>query len=189
MTSPNISIYIRHYNNFIDSAIQQAETAGSGGKIRAINAKLVESLAELIWRTETGGDVRKEKYTIHNPKGAALDFSVDKHCYSIGGKLRLILECKTYLDRCFLARADADLHMIKKSLGKANREVEFAILALENSCADDALTFYLGNDNIDDVFFLLDGKRKSNQPIWNAKHRKPINKRQLQRFIDYVSAL
>ncbi len=189
MASKNTQLYIDHYEAFIDNSVAKSKQENSGGKIRANNAKLVESLAELIWKTETQGSVRKESYTISNPQGDKLDFSVDKHCYSINGELKLVLECKTYLDRCFLSRADHDMNMIKSSLAKNNRGVEFSILALENACAESALEFYKGWDNIDDIFFLLDGRRTSNKPIWDKDYRKPINIQSLDRFIDYVEKL
>lgn len=181
--------YITHYNQHLDDAIEQAKTLGAGGKVRASTGKLVESLAEKIWVGETGGTVKKERYQISNPQGDKLEFSVDKHCYAINGELKLILECKAYLDRCFLARADHDISMIKLGLKQGGRNVRFAILALENASADDALNFYLGMNNIDDIFFLLDGRRTSAKPIWKAEHRKPINAQSLGRFVDYVNAL
>ncbi len=185
----NLVPYFAHYDAFLDVAISKAKTKGSGGAVRAQTGKLVESLAELIWATETKGTVKKESYQISNPVGDKLQFSVDKHCYSVNGKLKLILECKAYLDRCFLARADHDISMIKLGLGRENRGVKFGILALENAAADDALNFYLGHNNIDEIFFLLDGKRTSSKPIWDEAHRKSMNPQLLKEFVGYVQKL
>lgn len=181
--------YINHYENHLDKATAKATVLGAGGQVRASTSNLVESLAELIWTNETNGSVRVDTYTISNPQGDTLDFSVDKHCYSVNGKLKLILECKAYLDRCYLLRADHDMEMIKTSLGKKNRDVKFAILALETAVSENALKFYLGRDNIDDVFFLLGGKRVSSKPIWKTEYRKQINEQLLSKVVSYVQRL
>lgn len=185
-----LKTYIDFYESHLDAMTQKAKVIGSGGAVRATNANLVEGLAEKIWCEETGGEVKKEHYEISNPKGDKLKFAVDKHCYSINGKLKLVLECKAYLDRCFLARADHDMSMIEGSQGKDwGRDIQFSILALENACSDDALKFYLGRNNLNCIFFLLDGRRASNRPIWKAEHRKAINKQLLQGFVKYVRSL
>ena len=185
----NLQIYKKHYDSHLNAATKTAKTPGQGGQIRSTTGNLVESLAELIWVTETGGTVKREKHPASNRRGARLNFSVDKNCYSVNNQLKLVLECKAYLDSCFLSRADNDLGMIKATLDPKNKNVQFGILALENACSEDAINFYKGNNNIDEIFFLLDGKRRSSEPIWKKKYRKSMNMQKLKDFVDYVNSL
>lgn len=63
--------------------------------------------------------------------------SVDKHIY-INGKLELIIECKTYLDKCYLQRACDDFRLIKKGI---DYPIEAWVISLENGISDIAYNF------------------------------------------------
>ena len=179
--------YIKYYEEALNAARDKGRILGAGGQVRATTGSLVENLAELIWVNETGGEVRKETYTASNTRGDQLDFSVDRHCYTIDGELKMMIECKAYLDRCYMARAHSDFTWIQGVLN--SQDVKMVIFALENATTPDAIKFYTGLGSIDEIFFLLDGKRKSSEPIWKDDFRKEINKQKLQTVIDYVNKI
>lgn len=183
----NVQKYIDYYDSQLDKAQALSRQKGAGGKVRALMGGLVENLAGKIWVTETGGTVKRGDFTAYNTRGNTLRFSVDRHCYCVKDKLRLLVECKSYLDRCYLERADNDFEMIQGVI--CNPQVQTAILSLEVALADEALSFYKGKNNIDRIFFLLDGKRMSDAPIWKSQHRKSINPEKLREFVEYVSSL
>lgn len=141
------------------------EPGTNGGKIRDISGKITETLTEMIWhafekkypnvkaKIYIGDD---KPYRIEDNDGNYIEESVDRHCY-INDKLVLAIECKTYLDKCYMQRADSDFNLMKSY----NHDFKAIIISVENSIADNSYNFFLNRGNIDKVYYLAEGKRNS----------------------------
>lgn len=137
----------------------------NGGKIRDLSGKITETITEMIWNFLAAnhpevkaeifvGDTRP--YRIEDEDGNFIEESVDRHCY-INDKLVLAIECKTYLDKCYMQRADGDFNLMKSY----NKDFDGIIISIENSIADNSYNFFMNRKNIDKVYYLAIGKRNS----------------------------
>lgn len=136
-----------------------------GGKIRQFSGEIVENVAEIIWNSlaEKYPSIKAEIYTgsnrpyrIIDEDGNYIDESVDKHCY-INDKMVLAIECKTYLDKCYMQRADSDFNLMKSY----NKDFFSIIISQENGIGDNSYNFFMNRKNIDKVYYLATGKRNS----------------------------
>jgi hypothetical protein len=180
---------IQYYEEMILSDDLYENGNNNGGKIRYKNGNLVESIVRMIIdelclmnNITTYKITGKSDDSIRiNSKNGYIDVSVDVHL-SINNESILFSECKTYLDKCYLDRANSDLSHFKK-LNKVNHRM---VVSLENAVSDNAENFFLDEGNIDKIFYLLDGKRSSKKPIWKKKYYKPINNDVLIGLIEYI---
>ena len=181
---------LKMYVDFIESKIQEAKNyskEGEMGMVRSTMKESVEGLLDLIWETERGGESKKNDFIQSTSKsGITLNFQVDRHLYDVDGKLEKIGECKAYLDRCFMERASSDFRRIIE--GSTSKPKTF-ILALENCVSDKAFQYYMDEENIHNVFFLMDGKRNAKKPIWKDGFDKKVNIESLQKFVDYINQI
>ena len=147
------------------SKIIELDTGSNGGKIRDISGKITETLTEMIWNllAEKYPTIKAEicvgetrPYKIIDNEGNYIEESVDRHCY-INDKLVLAIECKTYLDKCYMQRADGDFNLMKSY----NKDFDGIIISIENSIADNSYNFFMNRKNIDKVYYLAIGKRNS----------------------------
>ncbi len=149
-------------NKVISFLFEQLEEAKllSGGPLRAKMGTIVEDFVDQAWAQlskkypNVSAEIKvgsKSPITIYN----SFKESVDRHCY-INGELVLAIECKTYLDKCYLQRADSDFNLMKGS-----KHFFSCILSLQNSVNEDTLKYFLSRGNIDEVFFFSDKKRDS----------------------------
>lgn len=180
----SVQSHIDFFNARLDEAAKIMNQPNFGGQMRGFAGALVEDFVERIWVEETGGSVKKEKFTAYNTRGDQLEFEVDKICYTADERLRMVCECKNYLERTYLQRADNDFAMIKGAV--CDDAVKTVIFTLEFSLPEDSWRFYMGRRNVDAIFHVMEGRRNSNKPLWHPKHRKPINPDLLGKFIDYV---
>ena len=153
--------------NFILEQFEIERKLDEGGKIRQFSGEIVENVSEMIWnllsskypkvdaQIYTGKD---KPYKIIDPDGNYINESVDKHCY-INGKLVLAIECKTYLDKCYMQRADSDFNLLKSY----NKDFDAIIISQENAIGDNSFNFFLNRKNIDKVYYFADGKRNSSK--------------------------
>jgi hypothetical protein len=179
----NLQTYIKYYEDNVQLATSFANK-GEMGMVRSTMKEVVEGLLDLIWKTEIGGESKKNDFIESVSKsGYSLKFQVDRHLYHTDGTMAKIGECKAYLDRCFMERASSDFGRILN--GVQSKPTTF-ILALENSVSDKAYEYYMDEGNIHKVFYLCDGKRSSTKPIWRNPHYKPINETKLQDFVDFI---
>lgn len=95
----------------------------------------------------------------------------------------IFAECKTYLDKCYLDRANSDLFHLRK----INDNIRCIIVSLENAVSTNAENYFKDLGNIDKIFYLVDGKRSSKKPVWKKEYYKPINKIVLNNLINYIS--
>ena len=138
---------------------------GNGGKIRDLSKQTTETMTEIIWNSlaqnypEVKANIfvgEEHPYRIEDEDGNFIEESVDRHCY-INDKLVLAIECKTYLDKCYMQRADGDFNLMKSY----NKDFDGIIISIENSIADNSYNFFLNRKNIDKVYYLATGKRNS----------------------------
>ena len=178
------------YNYLWDRLEYQGEANLSGGENRNYSGETVESCINIIidmfrelyptLDIEIRGD--SDKIKVYGKNGTAFtEESVDKHIY-INGKFALAIECKTYLDKCYLQRAADDFRLIRKGVGYP---IQTWVVSLENAISDMAYNFFMYQDdniNINKCFFLSDGKRASSRPIYknhNFETRLNIDKIQI----------
>lgn len=166
-------------NKFYNDLIYKLEDVSSlsGGPLRQVMGDMVETFTDEIWSSlcekypNVEAEIRRgpnDPIKIVDEDGNSITESVDRHCY-INGKLVIAIECKTYLDKCFMQRADSDFHLMKTS-----NDFEAIIVAFEDAAAANAFNFFMNQKNIDNVFFLADSRRNSSRHISrNREHIKP----------------
>ena len=132
-----------------------------GGILRNFSGETVEQLMNLIFEEFQTYYNLKEFTFIKGSESPVIlgnnvmKESVDKHMYK-NNKLICGIECKTYVDKCYMQRADSDFNLMKTNLS-----FDGWIVSLENGIADNASNFFLGRNNINKVYYLAIGKRNS----------------------------
>lgn len=173
--------------NFIMNKLDEASVL-SGGPQRTVMGNLVENMIDFIW-----GQMQI-KYPNVNSKivvgksmpitiinsGGSIQESVDRHCY-INNRIVACIECKTYLDKCYMQRADSDFALMKEGA-----DFDGIIISLENAIGDNSFNFFIHRNNIDFVFYLADGKRNSKNHI--SRHTEKINKEKIAIFVDKIES-
>lgn len=184
MPNKNIQSYIDFYESKVNEATSWSKK-GKMGMVRSTMKDSVELLLDLIWKTEKAGLSKKNDFVKSLSKnGYELKFQVDRHLYT--KELVGLCECKAYLDRDMMARASSDFARITKSL---KQKPKTFVLALEDAVGSDAYNYYMDEGNIDNVFYLLDGKRSPKKPIWKPKYRKSINVEKLKEFVSFIQKI
>jgi len=106
---------------------------------------------------------------------------VDVHIY-YNDKFISVVECKSYLDSCYYARACDDFIKFREG----GYILENYVFTLEDSMKQNTRTFNdcMTNNICDKIFCLMDGKRSSKKPIYNRKYTKKINIQSINVFIN-----
>ena len=170
---------IDQYNQEVDALPSQHEI--SGGAARYGSGKVFENLTK---RTCVGVELEPKKNDYKKSKktrsGKQLKkLQVDWHVYK-DGLLKYLIECKTYLDACYLKRFidDAlDLHLSPE----VPDDVEFAILAGQNACSITSYEyniekfFDLTGKEIQVFFVNPQRKRNSKRGIYKAEFRRDFD--------------
>ena len=181
------------YDYLWDRLKYQGEANLSSGENRKYSGETVEFCIDVIidmfrekypsLNIEVRGD--SDKIKVFGKNGIAFtEESVDRHIY-INGNLELIIECKTYLDKCYLQRAADDFRLIRKGV---NHPIEGWVVSLENGISDTAYNFFMFQDDdiyVNECFFLSDGKRASSKPIYkNKNYENRLNIDKIQALIE-----
>ena len=167
----------------------------SGGEMRTMRGSDIErfvrttineigKLLNIDLIARCGNDDKKDLViNLPNKKKIINKHQIDVHIY-LNGVFVAVIECKAYLDKCYYIRACDNFKMFKKF----DYNVKNYIFALENSIKEDTKLFtdFVNEYICDDIFYLCDGKRNSYKPIYDIKHKKPINKNELTKFIDLI---
>lgn len=182
-------------NNIMDNWCKNHEENCSGGKMRGDRGEHIEKFVKFVVNmfsseyniniyTVKGTDDKK-KLIIPGTK-IEKDHQVDIHIYK-NGIFIAVIECKAYLDSCYYSRACNDF----KLFNKFGYDIKKYIFALEDSIKEETKQFtdYEYDNICDDIFYMLDGKRTSNKPIYDKKHKKKINKEKLTYFINSLQKL
>ena len=185
-------------SNIMDEWCKSSAKSCSGGEMREKRGSDIETfvrmtinkIGELLnidLHARCGNDDKKD-LIINLPNGKKLtkQHQVDVHIY-LDGVFVAVIECKAYLDSCYYVRACDDFKMFKKF----DYNVKNYIFTLENAINEDTKLFtdFINEYVCDNIFYILDGKRTSSKPVYNIKHKKPINKKELAKFIDFIFIL
>lgn len=165
MTNEEIVIKVKEYLTERFAILKQYEIKGQAGKLRAGSGATVEGMIDLIWssltkkypnanaRITTG---RTTPVIIIDEDGEEISESVDRHCF-IDNEMVLAIECKTYLDKCYMQRASDDFKLMKTQLPN----LQGVIVSLEDSIATNSFDFIMNKGYVNKNFFLAMGKRNS----------------------------
>lgn len=173
-------------NKFYNELLYKLEEVSplSGGPLRQAMGSMVETFTDEIWNflckkyPNVNAEIRRgptDPIEIVDTVGNSITESVDRHCY-VDGKLVLAIECKTYLDKCFMQRADSDFHLMKTS-----NNFEAIIVAFENATSENSFNFFVNQGNIDNVYFLANSRRNSSRHI--SKNRDNIKAELVNSFV------
>ena len=190
----NLDLIIDAYNAEVADLPRLHQEKG-GGKARNASGLVYENLTlrtcEMLGLDARKNDYKKSKKTKSGKQ--IKNLQVDWHCYK-EESLKKLVECKTYLDSCYLKRFvdDAlDLHLSPE----VPDDVEFAILAGQNACGITAFEYNLEKfsdltgKEIDVFFVNPQVKRNSKKPIYNAQFRSDfeLDMVEYNRFIEWLS--
>ncbi len=149
------------YQFIINRLEQQRNMSQDGGALRDFSGKTVELLMDLIYN-EFSKYYNTSSYIFVKGSDSpvilgdnVMKESVDRHAYK-NNKLICGIECKTYVDKCYMQRADSDFNLMK-----TEQNFKGWIVSLENGVADKASNFFMGRHNIDNIYYLAIGKRNS----------------------------
>ena len=157
--------------------------AGDGGKIRGKRGQIVEQLIDYIWKHEFGGYTKTKDHVTHTSrKGNVIKKALDRHLYTFDNTLVCCVEAKSYLDACYLARADWDSRIVKTQYSN----VPCVVLSLEDAIAPESLAYILDEGKLDEVFFLCSGKRSSERQLWKKEYFKNIEEPMYDKFCNYL---
>ena len=185
-------------SNIIDEWCKSNANGCSGGEMREKRGSDIETfvrttinkIGEILnidLHARCGNDDKKD-LIINLPDGKKLtkQHQVDVHIY-MNGAFVAVIECKAYLDSCYYVRACDDFKMFKKF----DYNVKNYIFTLENAIGEDTKLFtdFINEYICDNIFYILDGKRTSSKPVYDIKHKKPINKNELTKFINFIFML
>ena len=155
----------------------------TGGALRAKMGALVENFIDISW------DNLCQKYPniiAHRTVGKESPIiiygnykeSVDRHLF-LNNQLSIAIECKTYLDKCYLQRADSDFSLLKSRYPNLITYV----VSLQDSVNHDTLQYYLSRGNITNIFFLCEERRKSGMTNHISNHPQFLQKEKVQFFL------
>ena len=185
---------IEQYETEVDEL--PAAHAKSGGSARSASGLVYENLVESTC-DELELDAKKNDYYVTEEiDGIQIDtLQVDWHIYKLG-LLRYFVECKCYLDACYLMRAIINMIELHNSPDNNNRDnVKYAILAGQNAIKDDTLVYYSAffkkqtGKELKVFFVNPQVKRDSNKPIYKAEFRQnfKLDSVVYNEFIDWLS--
>jgi hypothetical protein len=182
---------VNNYNTTLIECRTHYEN-GNMGMVRSTMGSMVENWVNIIFddinsKHQYRGEIRKgesDRIPITNSFGTTIGMQVDRHIY-IDGELRCVIECKTYLDRSMMIRANDDIGRIKKY----KDGVKGYIFSLENAVASDAERFIREEGILDGVFYLTHGKRSPIKQVWLDEHYKELDISILQSFYNSIENL
>ena len=184
---------IEQYETEVDEL--PAAHAKSGGSARNASGLVYENLVKSTCG-ELELDAKKNDYYVTEKiDDIQIDtLQVDWHIYKLG-LLRYFVECKCYLDACYLMRAVINMIELHNSPDNNNRDnVKYAILAGQNACADEKLVYYRAffkkqtGKELKVFFVNPQVKRNSNKPIYKAEFRQDfkLDKTVYNEFIEWL---
>lgn len=185
-------------SNIIDEWCKSNANGCCGGEMRAKRGSDIETFVRttinkigeklnIDLHARCGNDDKKD-LIINLPDGKKIikQHQVDVHIY-LNGVFVAVIECKAYLDSCYYERACNDFKLFKKF----DYNIKNYVFALENAICEDTKLFtdFINEYICDNIFYILDGKRTSSKPVYDIKHKKMINKKELTKFIDFIFIL
>jgi len=186
------STVIAEYESAVDDLSGIHKKKG-GGKSRSSSGIIFENVVtktcQILGMEAKKNDYKRSEFIdgLHLAKK-----QVDAHIY-VNGILKKMVECKTYLDSCYLDRAMSDLKKLVNSPDVPD-DVEFAIFAGQNGCDDNTLAyckaeFKRDTGKILNTFFINPQyKRDSKRPIYNPDYRSHfyLDVVEYNKFVEWV---
>jgi hypothetical protein len=185
MIDNKLKLINEFYQEEVSKLLQNHKKNGQGNT-RDVIGNLYETLAKkIILSIDPKLEVRKNDFlTIYSKSNQYKidNVQVDWHVYK-NNELLFIVECKTYLDVCYLKRALEDFSSIRKIKGN----VPSIIFTGQMAVGKDALGFY--NEEYEFETFVVNQtkKRNSQKPIY--KTCDPLDNKELERFVQYVNTI
>lgn len=180
-------------NNVLESWCLEHEGGSTGGQMRNSRGNKVELFVQGViekFKTSYGinvyakiGETDKKDISIGS---ITKEHQVDIHIYK-DDKFIAVIECKSYLDKCYYGRACNDF----KTFKDGGCDLKYFVFSLERSIKEDTKDFLNAQyQNVcDEIFYVLDGSRSSKKPIYDRRFKKPINKDKLKIFIKSMQKL
>lgn len=136
----NLNLIVDAYNAEVAELPYLHLTEG-GGKARNASGVIFEKLIGRICN-DNGYEARKNDYKkTEEIDGFSLkNLQVDKHIYK-NTVMKKAVECKTYLDSCYLKRAVIDFIELNNS-PEVPDDVDYAIIAGQECVSKDSLNYY-----------------------------------------------
>lgn len=175
------------FNNIHTAAHNGCETL-SGGEIRQKRGDLVEHLIKDLWESMGENYVAKlqQKHIIEFPElNTNLKIGCDVDLYK-NNELVCIVECKAYIDKCFLERAIVDFRYLRQVT-----PVPTVVVGLENAIAENTkrILEYVHKDVLTKIFFLVAGNRSSSKPLYNPEFFRPISEEYYEGLVNFLKSL
>ena len=184
-------------NTIMDNWCKNYDEKCSGGKMRGDRGEDLEEFVKFVLNMFNNeyvnvcavkGSTDKKKLIVKTNDGKKIkkDHQVDIHIYK-NGIFIAVIECKSYLDSCYYTRACDDFQLFRKF----GYDIKQYIFSLEDSINEETKLFRdIMSDHVcDDVFYMLEGKRTSNKPIYERENKKNINKEKLTYFVTTLKKL
>lgn len=187
-------IYTTSYKKSFDLLESNNDsTNGIGGQLRVFSGEVVENIIEMIIGELIKQHKRKDSFIINGKSDGVIvkskngehKFSVDRHVHLNDINKTIFIECKSYTDSCYVGRADLDLMNIKKKYKNSNR----ILVALQYDISQKSQNYFLDQGNIEKIFYLVDGKRKSKYPLWRKEFHKELNYDKLYELVSYLNGI
>jgi len=160
----------------------------SGGEIRKARGSLVEELVKSIWEGLGEGHkaVLQQKHEIYfDSIDKSMKVGCDVDCYK-DEKLACIVECKAYLEKCYLERAVSDFRYLNETT-----KVPKIVVALEESIDPNTYEIikHLHSDVFDGMYILCSGKRNASKPMYKSQYLKPIERELFNNLINFFKEI
>ncbi len=173
---------IENYKNKV-SCLQTTYEHSGQGAVRDATGVLFETLCdELMNLADPAAKPLKNDYKAVKSKSGYIlhNLQVDRHVYK-NDRLLAFVECKTYLDACFLKRAVEDFKMLLRVEPLA----KCAIIAGQNAVSHNTMQFYRDELEFEVFFMNVDKKRSSTKPLWKSYNC--LDTSEMSRFVEWAS--
>jgi hypothetical protein len=185
-------------SNIMDEWCKINDNGCSGGKMREKRGSDIETFVRATINMvgkllhvnlhARCGNNDKKILVINQQDGKKINklHQVDVHIY-LNDVFVAVIECKSYLDSCYYVRACDDFKMFKKF----DYNVKNYIFTLENAIDENTKLFtdFMNDYICDNIFYMLPGKRTFSKPVYDIKHKKSINKKELTKFVEFIFTL
>jgi hypothetical protein len=176
------SLAIKYYNKHV-AVLNEIYLKEGQGAVRSSVGELYEGLCfQILNKIDPSLKILKNDYLTLRSKCQKYkldNIQVDWHVYK-DNKLILIIECKTYLDVCYLKRAIDDFETIRK----IKKNVPAIVFAGQNAVGKNAWGFYKEEYDFESFFVNTTKNRNSSKPIY--KTCDPLDVEEIGRFENYV---
>jgi len=167
-------LHFNEHHNIVNS---------TGGQQRQKRGKLVEDMIEKVW-TSLGGTSTNNKFPTQRGD-LEINMALDRNLYK-GDELVGMVECKAYLDLCYLERAEWNARELTEY---GDIKVPKFILALQPAVASASMEYVLAGNHIEEVFFLVNKRRSSSKPLYKEEYYEDIDEELFNRFYSYFHSL